>query len=297
VDLVSLHILLLTMAETNETAEPVDPISLALADIPALTSYPAVAEDERIAALRLIADSVAQQSQIGAKAIIFHPATLAAAVVVLAVVYKFLYTARNDVAIVATTWVGCVMAGLVAVRGATSGYLELAERTGTWAWLQEGRSQQHQDEEEEDDIILVTKYGTEIIGALVLRVERDRSRAVLKHHLSSSSTSSRKPTRPHRSGPNGRGASTAVSSSTPLGVIRAWTVKRRYRRKGIGASLLEEAVSVCRTKDWDGPVFADSHAMSARLLPRMFTSDFDQMERRACSMLDKVANQYRAEQA
>jgi GNAT superfamily N-acetyltransferase len=73
-------------------------------------------------------------------------------------------------------------------------------------------------------------------------------------------------------------------------------VKRRYRRKGLGASLLEEAVSVCRTKHWDGPVFADSHATSARLLLRMFTLDFDQMERRARSMLDKVANQYRAEQ-
>jgi len=43
-------------------------------------------------------------------------------------------------------------------------------------------------------------------------------------------------------------------------VIRAWTVKLKYRHKGIGESLLEEAVKIAGEKGADGVVFDTDHA-------------------------------------
>ena len=49
----------------------------------------------------------------------------------------------------------------------------------------------------------------------------------------------------------------------------------RYRKKGIGTGLLEAAVSQCRSRGWPGPVFAEQHANSARLVPRWFHASFE----------------------
>jgi hypothetical protein len=55
------------------------------------------------------------------------------------------------------------MAVLLGVRYATGGYIELAEDVGTWKWFDKGNAPG-----KEDDLIL-SKFGEEPIGALVLR--------------------------------------------------------------------------------------------------------------------------------
>ena len=44
------------------------------------------------------------------------------------------------------------------------------------------------------------------------------------------------------------------------GVVRAWTVRLKYRGKGVGEGLLEEAVRVCMERGAEGVEFADDHA-------------------------------------
>ncbi|KAI4206130.1 MAG: hypothetical protein LQ346_001273 [Caloplaca aetnensis] len=116
-----------------------------------------------------------------------------------------------------------------------------------------------QEGKEVENVTVVTKWGEdEIIGALVMRVLRKEKRAV----------------------------------------IRAWTVKGRYRRHGVGRGLLEEGVRVAREMgcvtagavggvggvdfDWAG------HANSHRVLPGMFNKGFERRERQARKMLDEV---------
>jgi Acetyltransferase (GNAT) family len=71
-------------------------------------------------------------------------------------------------------------------------------------------------------------------------------------------------------------------------LIRAWTVRSRYRGKGIGTGLLETAVMICQSKGWDGPVFDDAHANSARVLPAIFNGRFDAIEASARKTLERV---------
>ena len=77
----------------------------------------------------------------------------------------------------------------------------------------------------EDPIVLVSRWGEEIIGALVLRVvKRERK-----------------------------------------GYVRAWTVEPSYRRKGIGSGLLEEAVRVAWGKGARCVIFEEGHASKFNL--------------------------------
>ncbi|PKX93366.1 uncharacterized protein P174DRAFT_513760 [Aspergillus novofumigatus IBT 16806] len=192
-------------------------------EIPELKTYPATQKEDLIPALRLIADSVAQQRQTAARALIFHPLWLSAMTAVIAIVYKALYTDSSDLPLIGTTSAGCVMAGL----------LVEAERVGKWEWLNAcssaGPKEQGQGQGEEQEV-LVTKFGERIIGAVVLR-------GVLP-----------------------------AEQGKVNGVIRAWTVERRYRGKG-------EAVEMCRLKGWEGPVFDEQHANAKRVLPGLFNGD------------------------
>lgn len=81
-----------------------------------------------------------------------------------------------------------------------------------------------------EDQIIIVKWGEDIIGSLVLGwADNDAAK---------------------KRGRRKRGKA----------VIRGWTVKRRYRGKGIGESLLEEAVKVAGEKGADGIVFDANHA-------------------------------------
>ncbi|GFF86846.1 hypothetical protein IFM53868_04947 [Aspergillus udagawae] len=222
-------------------------------EIPELKSYPATTKEDLIPALRLIADSVAQQRQTAARALIFHPLWLSAMAALIAIVYKVLYTDSSDLPLIGTTSAGCVMAGLLVVRGITAGYIEEAERVARWEWLfprsSTGTEGEVKGQEQE---VLVTKFGERIIAAIVLRgVPADEKGKV-------------------------------------TGVIRAWTVERRYRGKGVGVGLLEEAVGLCREKGWEGPEFDDEHANAKRVLPGLFNGRFERREKWARKVLEAV---------
>lgn len=181
------------------------------------------------------------------------------------------------------------MAGLIGVRWATSGYIDLAEKTGTWVWLGEGLSsvsgpsgsRTRSSSNSEEDEILVTTFGDEVIGALVLRAVRDGPDT---RHGRTSSTSSTKSSSSSNKGNSRRKNSSRFST----GVIRAWTVKRRYRRKEIGTGLLEEAISSCRARGLNGPVFAVDHANSGKVLPERFNGGFVKWDRWARAYLERV---------
>lgn len=216
-------------------------------EIRPLTTFQALSENEqhyvdRVEALRLIADSVAQQRQDASRAIITNPISIAVVLVVFAVFCQYF----DDLVTAVTTTAGCLMAGMAGVGYLTYGYLDLAEKTGTWSFL---------GTDKEEDILLVTKYGDEIVGALVLRLVPV--------------SEEEKPTK-------------------MKAVIRAWTIKQRYRNKGLGSALLEDAVALCRKSGWEGPEFAPNHANSTRILPKIFQKNLDRVEMKAQSLLGSV---------
>lgn len=273
-----------------ETTTPSTTTTTTTTTIPPLTTHQATTETDLTTSLHLIADSVAQQRQQAARALIFHPLSLGILLIPLAIVYKVLYRESNDWALIGTTWAGCVMVGLVAVRGVVSGYLDVAERTGTWRWLysspclglgsrigqREKEGERGEEKEKEDVVVLVTKFGDKIVGTVVLRA------------IPISSPSS--------------GVSTAISTPSPVkqnkkesprrtAKIRAWTIHHRYRRHGLGTALLEEAVKLCRERNWDGPVFDENHANSVRLLPGLFNGGFERVEGWGRGCLGRVKSQ------
>lgn len=181
--------------------------------LPRLATYTASNIDDKTSALKLVADSVAQQRQIAAKRILLNPYVLAALVCVVSLEWYRL----NTIALL-TTATGTIMIVLVAVRWLTNGYITAAEHIN-WQWLTDATpvtsastsnhsytsSNGHRRGRSatiEEPIVMVTKWGDNIIGALIMRVSKKEKRAF----------------------------------------IRAWTVARRYRGKGVGRDLLHEGV-------------------------------------------------------
>lgn len=239
---------------------------------PKLAIYQAASEEDLIASLHLIADSVAQQRQLAARAIISHPLSWTIIAILLAIICKILHKDGNlgDWTMIGTTWAGCIMASLVGVRYVVSGYLDAAERTGTWAWLYGNNS----GKTENQDVVIVTKFGDAVIGAVVLRatplpsVLPDESR-----HGAQNSTA------------------TMERKSTQRKIqakVRACTVDYRYRRHGLGTWLLEHAVMVCVERGWEGPVYDEGHANSLRLLPGMFNGEFEEGDKWFRGALERV---------
>ncbi|KAF1839477.1 hypothetical protein BDW02DRAFT_585145 [Decorospora gaudefroyi] len=111
-----------------------------------------------------------------------------------------------------------------------------------------------------EDRMIVVKWGEDVIGALVLGwADNDAAK---------------------KRGRRRRGKA----------VVRAWTVKLKYRGKGVGESLLEEAVKVAGEKGADGIVFDAEHANSKRVLPQIFNGFLDKQEAKAEKALQKVAD-------
>ncbi|KAK5748734.1 hypothetical protein LTS12_021175, partial [Elasticomyces elasticus] len=67
-----------------------------LAGVPELTSYATDDADERFAALKLVADSIAQMRQSANNSLIWHPLNSAVAIAILALVARYTYEARQD---------------------------------------------------------------------------------------------------------------------------------------------------------------------------------------------------------
>ena len=143
---------------TSNAEDGVVPTPDPLEGIPPLVTKTLTEENDKVAALKLIADSIAQQRQQASRAIIFHPLTIAVYILLLAIVSNFMYKTRSDLGIVATTSAGITMACLIAVRGITGGYLNLAEEFN-WKFAT--------NEDGEEDIIIGSRYGEEIMGALI----------------------------------------------------------------------------------------------------------------------------------
>jgi hypothetical protein len=225
--------------------------------IPPLTTYLLDDEDDQIAALKLVADSIAQQRQISSRALIYHPITIAIWLTLLAVTAQLMYKGIADLALLFTTCAGVTMACLIAVRGMTSGYITLAEEL-SWKFIQ--------NEENEEDLLIGSRFGDDIIGALVLRLERPG--------LGTGNW-------------NGHGKKRAKGGK---GVVRAWTVKMKYRGTGVGTELLEEAVKITRETLGNSAEigFAAEHANSKMVLPETFNGCYRKNEGRAARALEKV---------
>ncbi|KAL8955655.1 MAG: hypothetical protein Q9183_006570, partial [Haloplaca sp. 2 TL-2023] len=254
---------------------PSAPSSVTTEHLPALTTYTATHAADRTSALRLVADSVAQQRQLSSYALITHPYPLSAAILLLGILSQYLefYTFL-------TTTVGIVTSLLILVRALTSEYITFAEAIN-YNWLNEtptsrfsmisnshnksrghghkrsssassisssgsgsgnvdpapvistkpsisinnsaggngtGRRSRNNSNSSNksreldtgvENIVIVAKWGEEeIIGALVMRILRKEKRCV----------------------------------------VRAWTVKGKYRGNGVGRGLLEEGVRVAIEK-------------------------------------------------
>ena len=207
-------------AAAPDDADADDP----LAGVPELHTTSSPTEDERTDALRLVADSVAQQRQFAARALIGHPAHIAVFVAICAGMVQLitLRFGRAETGVLFTTFAGVVMAALVAVRGAVGPYLVQAEKVN-WDWVGE-------------DALVVTRFGDEVIGALVLGWDG--------------------------AGEKGRGK----RRKGGVGLVRAWTVKLRYRGRGEGRALLEEAVKVVKERGGDGVGFAENHVCESTAL-------------------------------
>lgn len=189
---------------------PSDP----LAGVPELKTYLTSDGDEKINALQLVADSVAQMRQQANNALIFHPLNLAVFVAILALVARYMLNLGYDTIAAGMTCTGIIFAALASLRILTQGYLRKAESIN-WDWL--GSAD-----------VIVTKFGDDVIGAAVI------------DWVSGESKTRRKKARRCE--------------------IRGWTVKQRYRKKGVGAALLEEAVKESKRKGAESLDFAEDHA-------------------------------------
>lgn len=124
--------------------------------IPALVTMRATTTDARVEALGLVADSVAQQRSLAARALIVHPGLVGFLVATLAAMARFLYHDGNDLPLIGTAAIAVIAVVFVTVRWAVSGYVALAEAVKV-SWL------------EPQDDVLVTWFGDEAIGTVVVR--------------------------------------------------------------------------------------------------------------------------------
>ncbi|WEW60955.1 hypothetical protein PRK78_006443 [Emydomyces testavorans] len=233
---------------------------------PAVTICHATTEEDTVAALELIAESVSQQRQMAAKAIISHPVILAISILVFLSSVKLLYTGTlSDMIFMMTAWVSYSVLVLLIMKFMLRGYLDVIESVGGWSWLSASSINGASHKRDE---ILVAKENGEVVGVLVLRIAKS---------LTSPSMPGVRPRSSRRK-----------SSARWTGIIRAWTVKRTHRLQGTGARLLRDVVTNCRLRTLDGPIFADDHSNSAKLLPSMFNVVFEKQEKWARAFLEQI---------
>ena len=151
----------------------------------------------RTIALALIASSITEQRAANIKAVARHQVTIAFLVLLTATLYKYAtpFTTLSTLLILS-------LAGLGTIHYITHPYVSLASSI-TSSWLTPPPTSPGKSKSE-DPLILVSKYGDAIVGALVLRVVKRERKAY----------------------------------------VRAWAVDKEYRGRGIGSSLLEQGVRV-----------------------------------------------------
>ncbi|KAI0915045.1 hypothetical protein F4823DRAFT_7765 [Ustulina deusta] len=241
-------------------------------DLPPLSTNILETQTEKEDAMRLIADSIAQQRQTSSSYLIFHPFLLPPLVAALAGAYRYAWVYRQDIGTSLLTICGVIMTYLLGIRFFTGGYIQAAEEL-RWSWLSPTSSPNPSPSEQ--DLILGVRFGEQLIGTLVLRLEPSPSSA-------------------HASGGGNRRRSRTSLLRGGRGVIRAWTVKLKYRGQGIARDLLHEAVRLTRERcGRDAEVgFAAEHANSQMLLPEPFNTPFRRSERKAAKSLEKVVSDW-----
>lgn len=231
-------------------------------DIPPLSLDILTTKDDKVLALKLVADSIAQQRQQASINLVFHPLCLAALTALLAGAYQIAWVRRSrDLGTLMTLVSGAIMTYLLTIRYLAGPYIRLAEELG-WPFLLA--------EDGEEDLVLGTKYGDEVIGALVLRLE------------------------PSSGAPQKKKNRGVANLKGGKGVIRAWTTRLRYRGKGVGGDLLKEAVRITKERcGRDAEVgFAKEHANSRMVLPEMFNGPFRKREMKAARALESILGEW-----
>ena len=297
-------------------------------DLPALSIGILDARGDKVDALDLVADSIAQQRNTASRYLAAHPCLIAGLTACLVVTQQFLR--HCDTAIGLMLHSSIVTAYFLGIRLLTSHYARLSAGLG-WSWLSiyatTAASSSSDDEDDvppgEEDTVIGVHFKSELIGALVLRMEvpafasafpspsgsfSSHSRSTSSSSISSSfnsntsssttaalSSNSTVFTKRHRA----RNSSTQLRRVgghgsgfyTGKGVIRAWTIKDKYRNQGVGSDLLHEAVRVTRERcGKDAAVgFASQHANSATMdLPELFCGHVRRAEQKAARALEDV---------
>ncbi|KAF3062053.1 putative acetyltransferase protein [Daldinia childiae] len=229
-------------------------------DLPPLSVGTIDGETNKLDALNLVTDSIAQQRQSSSYHLIFHPYLLAILTLSLGIAYQYSWRIKRDLGTALMLHSGVIMTYLMAIRYFTGQYIQVAESM-KWSWMV--------SEDGEEDTVIGVRFGNDLIGALVLRLEPNPSLAGKKRNRNSMLKGGK-------------------------GVIRAWTVKLKYRHKGVGSDMLHEAVKVTRERcGKDAEVgFAKEHANSTMVLPEAFNGPFRKEEQRAAKALEKVLNEW-----
>lgn len=240
------------------------------------TTYIARTDSDLIPALQLISDSVAQQRQLAARYFILHPIVWAP--MLLSIPYLLVGRAHDssDWLVIVIT-MACIMIFIMTVvKIVVNGYLEAAERVGRWSWLYGDRWIQNRFRKTRQaeqslgwnalstkvDYVFSTRFGEEVIAAIVIRIV---------------DTWDPDPDKDERSRSTEFG-STYLRKKI---CIRAWTVKQRYRRQGVGLALLRFVIRWALDSDLEYVVFADDHAHSLRVLPTFLNKKMDKQDARA----------------
>ncbi|KAI9761017.1 MAG: SMK killer toxin resistance protein [Chaenotheca gracillima] len=225
-------------------------------DLPSLTTTRATREDLP-EALHLVADSVAQQRQFAARSIILNPLSISIWIVFVAALYQYCDSFASFI----LTATGSTMSLLITVRWACRGYIEEAEKIGERWLVSEQDEEAAKASKTSENVLLVTKWGEEMVGVLIMRLVA--------------------------------GATTKKQKKEAQAVIRAWTVKLRYRHKGLGRDLLDEASRIASEKFGEDVAmsFAPEHANSFNLLPGIYSGPFKHREKLATKMLAEVVGE------
>jgi len=234
-----------TTEATSDAAAPHDP----LAGVPELQTYVAEKEEDKIAALKLVADSVAQMAQAANSSVIWHPLTLAVLIAIIAVVAQVVLRSTGQIGTAATTCTGLIMILLVLCRRISAPYVVEAEGIN-FEWLGEAQ-------------MIVTKFGDEIMGTVVI------------DWISPDSKQKKK--------------------KVQKGEIKGWAVRMRYRGKGVGSALLEEAVKESQKKGAETIEFAADHASEYCDLRQYFVALADFRRRCDTSLPQDLQRQVRQE--
>lgn len=265
------------------------------------TNLIARTDEDLIAALHLVSDSVAQQRQLAAKAILLHPVYWLALLTSLPYLYYEKRHNSPDWPVILIAWVGIIMATMATVKILVHGYLDAAELVGRWSWLygagwiqnrfsksksttnkkdqpqtpppscRSGNSYGDDDPDFQTDYVFITRLGDEVIAAVVVRIMSTWE------------------INPKSKPPVWKGRETIDLRPRDYlqrtACIRAWTVKQRYRGYGVGLALLRFVVRWALDNAMEGPTFAEDHAHSLRVLPEPLNRGMDTQERRARTTL------------